>query len=351
MADISKIQIESGVYDIKDTTARSDINTINTNLSNINNKLTAINLLKNKKVMIIGDSLDITGRWGTYFITYSGCTGVNYGNGSAGFTSQGITSPFENMTFVQMLNSIIGDMTTTEKNELEYLIVAGGINDALNNHTPESITSAVETFITTAKTNLPNAKLIIFPLHTFTWLEPINLQRYQAIIDTCKNNGVMTTGDFLFWTIDNNTYDNGDHIHLTDLGYQNLAYRILSYINGTTNAEIENIEYTLSTNWEIYQYFHMYKKDNIVYVTGVLHYTGGTISSASDILTITKGSLLTGTSNYNKYLPTLYYSGGGSVLCNVNVYEGRLRTGLPVNYNALSNPYLYINGSFVVGIK
>ena len=33
MADISKIQIESGIYDIKDVEARNNINTINNNIN------------------------------------------------------------------------------------------------------------------------------------------------------------------------------------------------------------------------------------------------------------------------------------------------------------------------------
>ena len=349
MADISKIQIESGTYDIKDSTARSDISNINTNISNIQNSLQTMNILKNKKVMIIGDSLDITGRWGTYFINYSGCDGTNYGNGSAGFTSQGNTAPFENMTFVQMLNSIIGNMTTTQKNELEYLIVGGGINDALNNHTPSSIESAVLSFITIAKTNFPNAKIIIFPLHTFKWLTDTEISRYQAIIDTCKNNGVMTTGDFLFWTVDDRTYDSGDHTHLSDGGYQVLAMKILSWVNGTTNALIENIGYTLNENWSISSWFSITKRDNIVYIQGILHYTGSGLTNTDKILDFDKGSYLTGSSNFNKYIPCVCYAGGFESLSTLNVKNGELLMGRPVSYTSYSNPYFYVNGSFVVG--
>lgn len=333
--------------DLKTTDKTSLVDAINENYDTIKIE----HILKNKKTIIIGDSLDITGRWGTYFINYSGCDGENYGNGSAGFTSQGNTEPFVGKTFVQMLNEIIASKTTAEKNALEYLIVGGGINDALNNHTPASITTAVQTFITNAKTAFPNAKIIIFPLHTFKWLTDTELSRYQAILETCKNNGVMTTGDFLFWTTDDRTYDSGDHTHLSDAGYQVLANKILSFINGTTNALIETVEYTLAENWSLGTWFSMYKKENVIYIQGILHYTGGALSNANKILDFEKGNLITGSAGYNKFIPTVYYSGGAEAFSSVNVVNGELKCGRPVNYSSLNNPYLYINGSFVEGMQ
>lgn len=332
---------------LKTTDKGSLVDAINENYDTIKIE----HILKNKKTIIIGDSLDITGRWGSYFITYSGCDGENYGNGSAGFTSPGNTAPFEGETFVQMLSDIISSKTTAEKNAVEYLIVAGGINDALNNHTPTSIATAVQSFITSAKTNFPNAKIIIFPLHTFKWLTDTELSRYQAILDTCKNNGVMTTGDFLFWTTDDRTYDSGDHTHLSDTGYQVIANKILSWINGTTNALIETIDYTLAENWKIGTWFSITKRDNVVYIQGILHYTGGSLSNSNKILDFEKGSYITGSSGYNKYIPTVYYSGGAESLSSVNVSNGALNCGRPVNYSSLNNPYLYINGSFTEGIQ
>lgn len=73
MADISKITIESGTYDIKDTTARTSISNINTDITNINASLKTLTNIKNKKTIIIGDSLCLTERWGDWFISYSGC--------------------------------------------------------------------------------------------------------------------------------------------------------------------------------------------------------------------------------------------------------------------------------------
>lgn len=349
MADITKIQVLDNTYNIKDSAARESINEINAEIDSL--KTSSNPMLKNKKTIIIGDSLCLEGRWGDDFVYFSGCDGDVYGNGSAGFTSEGITPPYAGMTFKDMLDDISAGMSSTEKNALEYLIVGGGINDALNNHSPSSIHTAVNTFINTAKNNFPNAKIIIFPLHTFKWLTGTEISRYQAILDTCKNAGVMTTGDFLFWTVDDRTYDSGDHTHLNDTGYQVIANKILSWINGTTNALIENIEYELASNWSLGTWLNIFKRDNVVYIQGILHYTGGAITEPTAILDFTKGEYLTGGANYNKYIPCVYYASGSEALSTVNVLNGQLKTGRPINYSSLPNPYLYINGSFTVGVQ
>lgn len=333
------------------TSINNDIEDINTDITSLNSKVNITNILKNKKVIIMGDSLDITGRWGTYFINYSGCNGENYGNGSAGFVSAGITPPYDGMNFGAMLNSIISNKTTEELASVEYFIVGGGINDALNSNSVSTIKTAVSGFISSAKTAFPNAKIIIFPINTFTWLKDIEIARYNAIIETCKENGVMTTDDFLFWTIDDTSINSGDMTHLTDAGYQKLANYILSFINGTKCAVIENIEYELNENWSIFNTFSIFKIGNIVHITGVLHYSGGAITELSEILTFTRGSRITGSSNFNKYIPCVYYAGGSDSFSTVNVLNGALKTGRPLNYTSLSSPYLYINGSFPLGTQ
>ena len=352
MADISKIKLETETYDVKDSTARADISTLNTSVANLNSEMVITNILKDKNTIIFGDSLDLSGRWGSYFINYSECSGENYGNGSAGFTSQGITPPYTDMTFIDMLNYVINNKTETQRNEIQYIIVGGGINDALNDHTPTSIASAVQSFITTAKTNFPNAKIIIFPLHTFKWLTNTEISRYQAIIDTCKNNGVMTTDDFLFWTIDDRTYDSGDHTHLNDIGYQSIAHKILSFINGTSSNTVETIPFTLDSAFQIPSGSNLsiIKKGNIAYITGVVQKISGSPSASATILTFDNGNYITGGSSYNKYIPAIYYSSGSDAYGTVNVISGELRCGRPQNYTSLSQCYIYINGEFPIGL-
>ena len=344
MADISKVQILDGTYNIKDATSRQLISTLSS-------KIDITNIFKNKKTIIIGDSLDLIGRWGDYFITYSGCDGENYGNGSAGFMSEGITSPYVGMNFTDMLNYIASGKTETERNNIEYIIVGGGINDALNSYSSNNIYNAVNGFISTAKNYFVNAKIIIIPIHTFKWLQDIEINRYDTIISACKNNGVLTTDDFLFWTVDNRNYDSGDHTHLTDAGYQVLANRVLSFLNGTNLMTYETIGYELAENWEIYHNtFHIIKKGNVAYITGTLHYTGGALEGGEEILSFDDGNYITGSSYFNKYIPTVYYTGGSETLSTVNVIDGKVKVGRPYNFTELNNSYLYINGEFPIGL-
>ena len=350
MADISKITIESGTYDIKDSTARSDISTINTNIGNIENSLKTLTNIKNKKTIIIGDSLCLTDRWGDWFIAYSGCDGENYGNGSAGFLSQGITSPFVNMTFQDMLEYIIAQKTSSQLQDIEYLIVGGGINDALNSYTPSDITTAVNNFITLAKTSLPNAKIIIFPLHTFKWLTPIQHQRYMSILHACENNGVMTTSNFLWWTITDRTIDSGDHIHLTTDGYKKLAYNILSFVHGSNRTDVEEIDFAMGSEFTNVS-LGVTRIGNIVYARGLVRHKDTSVSNGQEIVAFSKGTLITGTYADNVFTTALYY-GSSPAISTINIYNGNLLTGIPLNYNSIgSQPYIYINISWRIGIN
>lgn len=331
-----------------------DNNELITNLQNeIDTKLNITNILKNKKTIIIGDSLSLDGGWGNKFINISKCNGENYGNGSAGFLSKGITNPYQNMDFNDMLDYIIANKTNEELSEIQYLIVGGGINDALNNYSPTNISAAVQTFITKAKLNFINAKIIIIPLHTFKWLTSIQIERYSSIINTVKNNGLQTTDDFLFWTIDNREYDSGDQVHLTDTGYEFLANKVLCYINNGSINTYEEVKYTLSENWEIPRgyNFQILKKGNLVEVYGILKYNGGGISGIIPILDFANGVYVTGGSTNSKYIPALFYATGNEAFSNLTVVNGKLETGRPLNYSSLSNPYVYVNGTFPIGLN
>ena len=347
--EIDNIETEIGDLDNLETTDKSSIvnaiNEVNSSSSS------GVPSLKGKNVIVIGDSLSINGRWGTYFINYSECNGENYGNGSAGFLSKGITSPYQNMDFNDMLNYIINNKTTDEKNSLDYLIVGGGINDALNSYTPTNIGNAVQTFITTAKTNFPNAKIIIIPINTFKWLKAIELDRFNAIIDTCKSNGVMTNDEFIFWLSATNDYNSGDNIHLTDAGYQLLAHYMLTVINGGTITNFEDVKYTLNTNWSKLVYFGVHRKGNVITMQGVLHYTGGSIQNGDTLLTFDEGSRITASHDYNKFLFCLFYSSSKEFISGLNVADGVIKIGRPIaELSQIQNPYIYINGSWIIGM-
>ena len=217
--------------------------------------------------------------------------------------------------------------------------------------TVSQIKTNVEAFILYAKTTFPNAKLIIFPLHTFKWLTNTELSRYQTILDTINNSGIMTTGDFIFWTVDDRTYSD-DNVHLTTDGYKLLANKILSFVNGSNNIEIESLGFSLGENFTNIN-FSASKVGNIVYVHGQIRYNGGTLPNASDttILSFDKGAFITGSSNFNFFIPVLLYASGHEAFTNVNIINGEMQIGRPINFSTFSNPFIYINGSFPIGIS
>ena len=255
------------------------------------------------------------------------------------------------MTFQQMLEYIIGQKTQAQLNDVEYLIVGGGINDALNSYTPASIYTAVVNFITYAKTYLPNAKIIVFPLHTFYWLKPIEHQRYMSILHACENMGVMTTSNFLWWTITDRSIDSGDHVHLTTDGYKKLAYNVLSFVNGSYGTEEEEIDFSMGSEFNNVT-LAVTRKGNTIYARGLVQHKNSTVANSQEIVAFTKGTLITGTFADNMFAPALYYGGSGSAISSINIYNGNLMTGLPLNYDSIgSSPYIYINISWRIGIN
>ncbi len=186
--------------------------------------------LAGKRAYIIGDSLNSrNGGFGQHVLSISGMVGQSIGNGASGFVQQGL----ENKVFADVLADLVSSLTADEKNTTDYLIVLGGINDALNNITATNEKNAVVSFITSAKVAFPNAEIIICPLHTFKWLSRTQYNCYAAIMDASSENGVRTTEDFMWWTIvDDYGINNGDDVHITSAGCQILGGLVVNYLLG-----------------------------------------------------------------------------------------------------------------------
>jgi hypothetical protein len=143
MADISKIQIQDGVYNIKDQIARTEIQKIQQ---------------ANKKYIFLGDSYG-TGQnelgeqstpWTTLVPQYLGLTAQNY------ITNSSNGSGFKNgKTFLVQLQEV--EQTITNKNEITDIVIVGGYND--KNYTVTEILASMNTFFSYAKTTFPKADL------------------------------------------------------------------------------------------------------------------------------------------------------------------------------------------------
>lgn len=143
MADISKITIESGTYNIKDSTARSDIQTINTKLN------------KTRKYVFIGDSYDAQVDpsdpssikwWSTVIVETMGLTSSDYIRSSRGGAAFGRPDN----TFSSLIEVLSYDEDVTD------VLIAGGYND--QSYTYEDILSGMWDCDYQIKNKFPNAK-------------------------------------------------------------------------------------------------------------------------------------------------------------------------------------------------
>lgn len=152
MADISKIQLGSDVYDIKDEQARNDISDINNDISEINNKIN-----KTKKYIFMGDSYgdgytpdgNVTS-WITLLVNKLGLQSSDYistHQGGYGFAYSSANN------FITLLNNLSNDDEVTD------MYVCAGYNDL--NATESDILIGIQNFNTLFKQKFPNAKLHI----------------------------------------------------------------------------------------------------------------------------------------------------------------------------------------------
>lgn len=137
MADITKITLESGTYNIKDVVARNGL---------LNNNII-------KKILFIGDSyLDMyNGTSGVIdkFKELTGITNVIYALKSGA----GFEYTVDNQNFVTLLNGVTSDDDVTD------IIVLGGYNDQYSNK--GNVYQQIGLFCTNAKTKFPNATVYI----------------------------------------------------------------------------------------------------------------------------------------------------------------------------------------------
>lgn len=146
-------------------------------------------------------------------------------------SSMGFVRDAGGRTFID----VIDDFTADDKRLCKYLIVYGGINDYLATSYTQEYT-AVNSFITKAKTEFPNSEIIIFgPQSSATG----NLSGNQdtlidAIQSACINNGIgyANAVDWLTVAPNSFTVNYSDNTHPSALGYKIIASRMYRYIFG-----------------------------------------------------------------------------------------------------------------------
>ena len=240
MADISKIQIESGIYNIKDETARQEI-------ANINSQ---INRLQNERIVCIGDSYGVGTTYGgtiegwiDRLKTMRNISNDNFfklAEGSSGFTRVGL----QGHTFLSLLEANINNIT--DKNSITKIIVCGGHNEYDSDQ--QALNSAIQYFIEYCKTNFPNAQIYVGMIgnnsNNTAFGKNVRNAIYNFIL-RCYQNCVVFGANYIKG-IQNIMHDyqsfmSEDGIHPNNLGYNFITSYLNSALNGQNVDFIGNV--------------------------------------------------------------------------------------------------------------
>lgn len=269
------INLQNQIDDMNDGTVngslQNQINGINSNISSINNHIIDVDqkiehitsfINGNSNVFYIGDS------WseGTNGIAAQMQNIMSFGNfynnsySGSGFVAVG-APPATDKTFYNLMVEQAGTMTSAELAAIDYVFVAGDINDSL---LLSSIESACKLFIDKAAELMPNAEIIIVAcnnrIHGL-------FSRFDYVEELMKCNGyrnahVMDITQCM--TID--SYSSVDH--LTADGYKQVANALINGVLGipyrtgtgaiTSTYDVTEIPVTGKT-------FHVYQRDKSYY--------------------------------------------------------------------------------------
>lgn len=265
MANVNKLTIASGTYDIEDSTGRTLINNNTNNIQTNSNSITKLesvtdvmeteidtlqtqNPIKNRYYLFIGDSYttgynpdeSINVGWCDYAIQYAGLTkGKNAfvnGKSGAGFYNA-------NGNFVDLLNY----SGITDKSIITDIIVCGGVNDAFSSES--NLISAFKTFATTAKSLYPNAVV-----HVGMLAGSRDISIKNALPKVCKiyeENSAINGMAYIAncqYIAKNHTRLSSDGVHPLDKGYKFIGRHIANYIlNGNVDV-VDYFEKTITVN-------------------------------------------------------------------------------------------------------
>ena len=230
MADISKITIESGTYDIKDTTARSSISTLSGNLTNLQNQ---INLIDTKKYIFIGDSYNTTDTpvGGTQIVPWSSLVKTYLGLSDSQYYSSGSSGAGWHVTGNKFITQLVDfNSIITNKDEITDIYVLGGIND--NPLSPSDVYDEILYFADYAKEHFPNAMVTIgiisWATYTASKINLIKKMDYYAST-VSKDNLRFISNAYTWYHIYNQYQDDG---HPTENGSKRIAMNLANYIKG-----------------------------------------------------------------------------------------------------------------------
>ena len=239
MADISKIKIESGVYDIKDEVAREKL----------------IPLTINRKFLLIGDSYgagytpegNVTS-WCQLFKNHFTNTIIKAENG------YGFARP--NYQFYDLINSIDNDETITD------VIIMSGYNDLSFQN---EVDAGIKRCITLIHEKFINVKNIFIAMCSYSNNNQQSYNFYNLAIHY-RNGALLNNAKFIEnmqYTLHNtSTLMSSDGFHPNQNGQNRLGNNLISFINNNSlNVNyFGDIRLTFSDNFSL---FNSIDKENV----------------------------------------------------------------------------------------
>lgn len=299
MADVKNIIVDGVTYAIKDETARNDINSIDTELLNIKDDVSAnvdnIKTLQTElrggvsfaKTILIGDSfLNGTGatnpnrdNWGEQIKKYIKGEFKSFPNGGGGFLTVGATGT--NFTG-QISPGGVAFSAYPDRSAVTSIIAVGGVNDG--DGSIDTIYNAAKTFVLTAKANFPNAK--IFIVYNPTVAPTLPCQQFMGIVQAAADTGAFTPTMSFGWIWEGrDAYNSGDDIHPNTIGYSLMGSILAGWLlHGSERVPVR----TTANGYGGLTWYFTFDKDFLyIRVVGktTIQLTGNILSGLSKCLT------------------------------------------------------------------
>ena len=284
-----------------------------------------------KKVIFIGDSYAILDdNWINLLITKLGLQNSDYFIGALGST--GFCRPNNNKTWLTLLQEIVANLTSSQKQEITHVIVCGGAND--NTYNLTEIDTAINNFVTYVNSNLPNAKTLIGEIGWTSASDKIidYAKVVEAYTKCTKNNNCYYLNN-IHYTLHNYDLIGSDGVHPTHSGNLELANNIHQCImTGFCDVVYSQLSHDLNASITFYESLnnqmvciYSNKPLNIsVNVASLIANGRKSIELTEDIFKYSKGSYYETNRTYiNAYITA--NSVKKLVPCTIGVYQGKLR--------------------------
>lgn len=186
-----------------------------------------------------------TKRWSSIVARTLGCNEINVAVGSTGFVDPG--SSGQNMPFITQFNNWYSNASTSLRNEVRAVFVAGGYNDVWNSDSSwNTVLSASRTICNRIHSALPNAILVLVPMMYCGYDYTVKARNlYHAIIRGAQSCSHPERVCCIKWAFTWTAYDAdiaSDGIHPNDNGHLHIAQGVLQGLNDPEGASSDTWE-------------------------------------------------------------------------------------------------------------